>query len=119
MKKLEQTYEKEKRYALVIEDINNKGNTNAEVALLEEQMKSLKNRIQNSKKIIEEQKNRIADIKRELIILWKVEIDNTISNKKEDFLELAEGNDERNEFSTEKKAILGLSKLKKAKSELV
>lgn len=121
LKKLKTLYEREKQYASVIENLgeNEEKVENPEVKILEEQINGLKTRIQNSQKTISEQKEIIDDAKKELIILWKIEIDNTISNKKEDILELAQTNEGGNKLTNERRAFLGLKKMRKAKHELV
>lgn len=122
LKRIKSTYEKEKQFASIIENIESdetiNDSQNIEILKLKEQIDGLEKRIQNSESIIKDQEKIIEDAKKELLILWKIEIDNTISNKKEDILELAESNDYNRKFETEKKAFLGLNKIRKAKHEV-
>lgn len=87
LKKLKVSYEREKQYAAVIEKLEEEAGNgvtqNAEVKAYEEQIETLEYKINNSRKIIKEQEEKIEKAKKELIILWKMEIDTTISRKKE------------------------------------
>ena len=87
LKKLKSSHLKEKQFASVIDKINEDAgalpNENIELRLIEDEIISLENRINNSKKVINEQEEIINQTKKELLVLWKIEIDNTISNKKE------------------------------------
>ncbi len=92
LEKLKIAYEREKQYASVIEKLNDKESENydAELETYKSQIKEIKTKVNKSKKIIAEQQERINKAKKELLILWKMEIDATISRKKET-LELPEG----------------------------
>ncbi len=123
LKKLKVSYEREKQYATVIEQLEEEaGNIamqNPEVKMLEEQIEGLENKIKNYKKIKQEQEEKIQKTKKELIILWKMEIDSTVSKKKET-LEIAETsvvNDSKESKSVNDKVRQGrsfFSKLKKS-----
>lgn len=117
LKVIKLSYDKEKRYALVIENLDENADTNAEVKILEGQINSLEKRIETSKKIIIEEEEKIANAKKELIILWKVEINNTISSRKDELLELAETNGYENQITKEKKIFATLAKIRKSKKE--
>ncbi len=90
--KLKTSYEREKQYAAVIEKLEEESGNgitqNMEVKAFEEQITTLEYKIRKSQAIISEQEEKIERAKKELIILWKMEIDTTISKKKEN-LELA------------------------------
>ena len=87
LKKLKTSYEREKQFAVVIEklqeDKGEKVEQNEGLRAYEEQISSLEYKINNSNKIIKEQEEKINKAKKELLILWKMEIDTTISKKKE------------------------------------
>ena len=90
--KLKTSYDREKQFASVIEKLDDSSSDEtikAEVKVYEEQINSLQNKIQKYKKILNEQQEIIKNSKKELIILWKMEINATISKKKES-LELPE-----------------------------
>ena len=91
LKKLKASYEREKQYAAVIEKLEEEsGNNitqNMELRAFEEQIRTLEYKINTSEKIIGEEQLKIERAKKELIILWKMEIDTTISKKKE-YLEI-------------------------------
>lgn len=114
LEELKLAYDKEKQYASVIEKLGEDGNINgtSELVAFENQIASFEKRIENSKKIIKDQEEKIAEIKKELIILWKIEIENTLSNKKENLLALAEENKKN---QPQKKNFLGLKRSHKAK----
>jgi len=85
LEKLKIAYEKEKQYAAVIEKLEeNKGTpVNTEVKAFEEQIKHLQKKINSSNKITKEKQAEIDKAKKELLILWKMEMETTISNKRE------------------------------------
>lgn len=85
LEKLKSSYEKEKQYAAVIEKLEeNKGvPVNTEVKAFEEQIMSLQKKINHSNKITREKQEEITKAKKELLILWKMEMETTLSNKKE------------------------------------
>ena len=120
LKKLKASYEKEKQFASVINNLmeENESGANSNISMLEERINSIENKIKNCKKTIKEQEEILSEAKKELIVLWKIEIDNTISNKKEDMLELAEDNHEVN-LKNKRTNLFGLKKQYKAKHELV
>lgn len=121
LEKLKASHKKEKQFANVIDKINEDSGTmsneNPELKSLEEQITNIERRIENSKKIIEEQKDKIHKIKRELLILWKIEINNTISNKKEkvELLENAEIKKNRKSGNNIFSLIFGLKKMQGGK----
>lgn len=93
LKKLKASYEREKQYAAVIEKLEQEaGNDitqNRELKAFEEQIRTLSYKINTSDRIISEEEAKIEKAKKELIILWKMEIDTTIYKRKEETLELA------------------------------
>ena len=100
LNKLKSSYEREKQFALVIEklqeDKGEKVEQNEGLRAFEEQISSLEGKINNSNKIIKEQEEKINKAKKELVILWKMEIDTTISKRKET-LEIPENIEESRE----------------------
>lgn len=122
--KLKSSYEREKQFAAVIEKLQEgtKDSENTEVKAFEEQIAGLEKSISNAKKITKEEEEKIAKAKKELLILWKIEMESTISNKKESVALLEETNEDRtnedNEINTkEKKKVLSLfTKAKKIKN---
>ena len=121
LEKLISSYEREKQFAIVIEKLQeDKGeiaDQNVELKAFEEQISSLEYRINNSRKITKEQEEKIAKAKKELLILWKMEIDTTISKRKET-LEIPESTEdnkiEKDSIQKSTKSIF--SKMKKAQS---
>ena len=119
--KLKTYYKKEKQFANVINKINedsgNKSNENIELKSLEEQIKDLEKKIKQSKKIIKEKEEIISKTKQELLILWKIEIDNTISNKKEkvELLENEEIKEERSKGNSILSFLFGLKRAQAGK----
>ncbi len=111
LKKLRVSYEKEKQFANIIEKLDDVNNTNAntEVKIYEDRIRNLEQKIANSKEIIKEEQEKIRNAKKELLVLWKIEITSAVSNKKEKLL-LSETNQETPEDKLKKGA---LSKLKK------
>ncbi len=96
LEKLKVAYEKEKQYASIIEKLHEDSsdiNSGAEVEELKNKIYRLEERINVSKKVIEEQEDIINNAKKELLILWKIEINSTIS-KQEKILELAENTED-------------------------
>ena len=83
LEKLRISYAREKQFAAVIEKLDDNPGENSEVRVYEEQIKNLEERMKNSNKIIKEKKEEIAKAKRELVILWKMEMESTIYNKRE------------------------------------
>lgn len=117
LQKLKTSYEREKQYAAVIEKLEEESGNgvtqNMEVKAFEEQITTLEYKIRESRAIISEQEEKIERAKKELIILWKMEIDTTISKKKEN-LELAAP-----AKATENKIQRNRTKQKKAKGLFV
>lgn len=92
LEKLKISYDREKQFASVIEKLDDSSSDEtikAEVKVYEEQINSLQDKIQKYKRILNEQQEIIKNSKKELMILWKMEINSTISKKKES-LELPE-----------------------------
>lgn len=85
LEKLKIAYEREKQFASVIENLNGgmPGNTHAELRAYEEQISMLQYKVTNSRRIVKEQEERIRTAKKELIVLWKMEINEAIYKKKE------------------------------------
>ncbi len=111
LKKLKVSYEKEKQFANIIEkldDVNN--NANDEVRVYEDRIRNLEQKIAMSKEVIKEQEAEIEKARKELLVLWKIEISATISNKKETLL-LPESTQEDTEKKGDTKRML--SKIKK------
>lgn len=61
-----------------------------EVRAYEQQISNLQYRLVNSRKIVEESQEKIKHAKKELLVLWKIEITSVVS-KKRDMLELGPG----------------------------
>lgn len=92
LEKLNYTYQREKYYALIIENFDEtEDDPNAEIKECEERIKGLKKRIEYSKETISTQEDAIKSAKEEMLKLWNIEIESTISKKKE-VLEIAELN---------------------------
>ncbi len=113
LNKLQQSYEREKQFANILQKLHaesendeNLENTNdsQDVKAYENQIASLQKRIDKSRAVIAEQEDKISKAKKELNILWKMEIDTTISKKKEE-KELPEAVASQNGESTDKKAV--------------
>lgn len=85
LEKLKTAYEREKQFASVIENLNGgmPGNTHAELRAYEEQIATLQYKLTNSRRIVKEQEERIRTAKKELLVLWKMEINEAIYKKKE------------------------------------
>lgn len=104
LEKLKTSYEREKQFAAVIEQLQEGTeevtNQNTEVKVFEKQIATLEEKIKVSKKITKEQEEKITKAKKELLILWKMEIDTTISRRKET-LELPEITENNNYVENE------------------
>lgn len=121
LKKLRASYEREKQYAAVLEKLEKEaGNDvtqNLELKAYRKQIEKLEFKINNSNKVTEEQRGKITKAKKELIILWKMEIDTTISKKQERLELLEEANEntqETKEMVKQRKSFF--SKLRKAQN---
>lgn len=93
LEKLKISYEREKQFASVIEKLDDgryDANPNEELKAYEEQITSLQYKLNKSKRIVSEQQDRIRNAKKELLVLWKMEI-NAAVTKKKDYLELTDG----------------------------
>ncbi|MCI9366069.1 MAG: hypothetical protein HFJ54_05925 [Clostridia bacterium] len=93
LEKLRISYEREKQYAAVIEKLEERSGTpaNTEVKAYEEQITNLEKKINTSRRITKEKQEEITKAKKELLILWKMEMETTLSTKKEaEILELPE-----------------------------
>lgn len=93
LEKLKVSYEREKQFAAVIEKLDDGRydvDTNGELKAYEEQITSLQYKISCSKRIVSEEQDRIRNAQKELLVLWKMEINSAITKKK-DYLELASG----------------------------
>lgn len=93
LEKLKISYQREKQFASVIEKLDNGRNgmpTSLEVRAYEQQITSLQYRLATSRKIVEESQEKIKNAKKELLVLWKIEITSVVSKKK-DMLELGSG----------------------------
>lgn len=100
LEKLKISYQREKQYAAVIEKLEEEsggtGYQNTEVKAFEEQIHTLEYKIRNSKMITSEQTEKIKKAKKELIILWKMEIDTALTKRRET-LELPRPKKDNNE----------------------
>lgn len=123
LEKLKISYQREKQFASVIEKLDDGRNgmpASLEVRAYEQQISNLQYRLSNSRKIVEESQERIKNAKKELLVLWKIEITSVVSKKK-DMLELGPGRakpfgiaprrEQQGKIELNKKA---LTKLKKA-----
>ncbi|MCI8621834.1 MAG: hypothetical protein HFJ50_09345 [Clostridia bacterium] len=93
LEKLKISYEREKQFASVIEKLDDGRSgmpASLEVRAYEQQISSLGYRLANSRKIVSEAQEQIKNAKKELLILWKMEITSIVSKKKE-MLELGAG----------------------------
>lgn len=83
LEKLKISYEREKQFASVIEKLDNgtAGGAHAEVKVYEEQIMSTGKKLNNSRRIVEEAEQRIKDAKKELLVLWKMEITSAVNKK--------------------------------------
>ncbi len=112
LEKLKTLYEREKQFASVIERLNDEKTSGAhtEVKAYEERIRTLEYTIANSKKIVSEQKRRIIDANKELLILWTMEITMAVSRKKE-VLELSAPKERETPMKSEQKAVEKLKKI--------
>ena len=90
------------------------GGNNAEVKAYEQQIKSLESKLLNSKRIVSEEQEKIKNAKKELLVLWKMEINAAVSKKKENTLRLQTVNLTKESREEQKRISNGFSKLKKA-----
>ncbi len=90
LEKLKISYEREKQFASVIEKLDNgtSEGAHAEVKVYEEQIMSTQKKLNNSRRIVEESEEKIRNAKKELLVLWKMEITSAV-NKKANTLALA------------------------------
>ena len=90
LRKLKNSYEREKQFASVIENLESEAFDEQEdkLKILRKQIDEIQNRVDISKNVITEQEEKIKKAKGELIILWKMEINSTLSRKKEEVPEL-------------------------------
>lgn len=119
LEKLKISYEREKQFASVIEKLDDgrSGNADAEVRVYEEQINALQYRLMNSKRIVAEEQEKIENAKKELLVLWKIEINSAVDKKRENLsLPIPKGTKE-NEGNTKanKTAFLKLKKISKGK----
>lgn len=117
LEKLKISYAREKQFESVIKKLHEEAedtDMNTEVQTLENRIKNFEETINVSKKVIKEQEEIINNAKKELLILWKIEINTTIS-KQEKILELAEDNKESNKGNKKKESIF--EKLKKVQGK--
>lgn len=86
LEKLKIAYQREKQFASVIEKLNDgNDNNDMEIRAYEEQINNLQYKLLNSKRIVSEQQERIKQAKKELLVLWKMEINSAVDKKKEGF----------------------------------
>lgn len=125
LEKLKISYQREKQFASVIEKLDDgrRGdNPMTELRAYEEQIYTLENKINRSKRIVEEQQEKIKNAKKELLVLWKMEISTAVSKKRET-LELPGPHlgqapkrvGARREIETSKKAFMKLKKASRGK----
>ncbi len=115
LEKLKISYEREKQFASVIENLSNgRDGNNAEVKAYEQQINSLQSKLLNSKRIVSEEEEKIKNAKKELLVLWKMEINAAVSKKKENTLRLQTVNLTKESREEQKRISNGFSKLKKA-----
>ena len=84
--------------------------------MYEQQIYNLQNKLENSRRIVSEEQEKMKNAKKELLVLWKMEITSVISKKKEN-LEL--GAPKQYNERTHKQIVVDLNtnafvKLKKA-----
>ena len=107
LEKLKESYKKEKQYESIIKNIDEeegKEYSNSEIKELEIQISNLEKTLETSRKVTKEEQEKIDKAKKELFILWKIEIDSTISRKKE-VLELPSEVEEIAEYKVQKESI--------------
>lgn len=63
--------------------VGKRKNIGTEVKAYEEQIRNLEIKLVNSKKIVSEQQEKIQNAKKELLVLWKMEINAAVSKKQE------------------------------------
>lgn len=116
LEKLKISYEREKQFASVIEKLDNgtSGNTHAEVKVYEEQIMTTQKKLNNSRRIVEESQEKIRNAKKELLVLWKMEITSVVSKKGSSLALSAPIPKREEERGIDPK--LALNKLKKASS---
>ena len=124
LNKVKASYEKEKQYASIINKLH-EGTSDANMGLktLECEIHELEERINTSKQVIKEQEDIINNAKKELLILWKIEINTTIS-KQEKILELPEDTEknikkEKQKHREKKKSIFQKLKAWQSKEEYI
>lgn len=112
LEKLKISYEREKQFASVIEKLDGgrNGTSHTELRAFEEQIASLQYKLANSRKAVNTSQERIANAKKELLVLWKMEISMAVSKRKET-LELVAPDAKGEEPKRKQKTIFG--KLKK------
>ena len=101
LKKIKNSYAKEKQFAEVIKKLNTEEDNNniIELQAYENRIKELEHHIEKAKQIVKEQEEKIREAKKELIILWKIEINDVIA-RKHNSLEITaptEGKDDSNQ----------------------
>ncbi len=84
----------------------------AELKAYEEQINSLQYKLINSKRIVEEQQDKIKEAKKELLVLWKMEINATVDKKREN-LGLPMSRKEREKRGTQEISTNAIKKLKR------
>ncbi len=67
------------------------GGNNSELKAYEQQINSLQSKLLNSKRIVSEEQEKIKNAKKELLVLWKMEINSAVLKKKENNLRLQAG----------------------------
>lgn len=114
LEKLKISYEREKQFASVIENLSDgKGGNNAEVKAYEQQINSLQSKLLNSKRIVAEEQEKIKNAKKELLVLWKMEINAAVSKRKENTLRLQGASLTKDSGEEQKGMKSPLKKLKK------
>lgn len=89
------------------------GNNNAEVKAYEEQINNLQYKLSKSKRIVAEQEERIKEAKKELLVLWRMEINSAVDKKKEAFNLLGTGDNRSETRKRNKRKKKGDFKIKK------
>ena len=59
------------------------GSNSSELRAYEEQINNLQGKLLNSKRIVTEEQGKIKNAKKELLVLWKMEINSAVNKKKE------------------------------------
>lgn len=85
LEKLKISYQREKQFASVIEKLDNgtPGYAHTEVRAYEEQILNLHQRLTKSRRIVQEAGEKIKHAKKELLVLWKMEITTATTKRKE------------------------------------